>query len=153
MGILVLIVAALGWLLRDERATTVQQRSEIAELTAKIADKSARGNLELQEKCAAQADKVFRQLGYSLSKDLSTIQSHFNVKLNKCFMSFSVLSAGGSLSKYLIDAFEQRGYAEYLEFFGTAKTPPVCSLTPLGASAKTCVSASEYAAFVVQYME
>ena len=152
MGILVFIVAALGWHLRDERATIIQQQSEIVQLTAKIADKSARENLELQDKCASQADKVFRQLGYSLSKDMASNQSHFNVKMNKCFMSFSVLT-GGSLSKYLIDAFEQRGYAEFHSIYAIGREIPHCSLTPIGASATTCASESEYTTFVAQYME
>ncbi len=68
----------------------------------------------MQEKCAAQADKVFRELGYKLSGSRDNIsevlQSHFNPQLNKCFMTIETMARDGSQNRFLLDAFEQREY-------------------------------------------
>ena len=156
IGILTVIVVAMGWQLAAEKAMNNQLRSQLVELTSELNDKSVRENLELQEKCATQAEKVFRELGYNLSKDLATNQSHFNAKFNKCFMSFSVtnLKGGYSQSRYLIDAYEQRGYAELFKMNSNSMVMPTsCSLTPLAEKESSCKSESEYNEFVARYME
>lgn len=149
IAILILIVVGLGWQLNGEMATNNRQRGQIAALTSKLIDKTARENFELQEKCAKQADKVFRELGYNLNADSN--QSHFNVKLNRCFMSFGTGSVGKFPSKYLIDAYEQRQYAEYFVFIEGRSEG--CSLTPLGEKEHSCKSKEEYNEFVAKYME
>ena len=153
IGILFAIVLALAWRLNVEMGLTHQQQSTIAELTSKLNDKSAHENLELQEKCAAQADKVFRELGYSLSKNLASIQSHFNSKLNKCFMSLMYTSRNSN-SRYLLDAYEQREYAEFSTIFQISANIIVgCHLAPLAEKEIRCKSEGEYNEFVSRYME
>ena len=138
---LLAIALVLAWLLNAEVATNSQQRIQIAELTSKLGDKSARENLEFQQKCAQQAEKIFHQLGYKLNEARNAIsssyESHYNTKLNKCFMTVSTvkLTPRFVTSKFLIDAYEQKGYAEYMWMADKDRkyweVPPVdCRLTP-----------------------
>ncbi|HXM83543.1 MAG TPA: hypothetical protein VN929_16655 [Burkholderiales bacterium] len=158
IAILAAIVLVLSWFLNA-------QRSEIAELTSKLNDKAAREGLEQQQKCALQAEKIFGQLGYKLndprSKIFASLQSHYSAKQNKCFMTVETTDMGtGTLAntKYLFDAFEQRGYAEYMWIADKVKkyweVPPItCKLTPSSANERICKSEDEYKAFVATYME
>jgi len=162
---LLAIALVLAWLLNAEVATNNQQRSQIAELTSKLGDKTARENLEFQQKCAQQAEKIFHQLGYKLNEPRSAIsasyESHYNTKLNKCFMTVSTVNMSTprlTTSKFLLDAYEQRGYAEYMWMADKVKkfweVPPVdCRLTPTSTDERVCKSEEEYKAFVATYME
>jgi hypothetical protein len=60
IGIMLLLVAvfALGWLLKTEIEENRQHASEIQRLNAQSVDRGSRDALDLQEKCAAQADRV-----------------------------------------------------------------------------------------------
>jgi hypothetical protein len=63
-----------------------------------------------------------------------------------------------SFSKNLIDAYEQREYAEYLWITDKVKkyweVPPVmCRLIPAFGNEHLCKSEDEYDAFVASYME
>jgi hypothetical protein len=117
VGALIAIVLVLGWLLNAETKTSREQQNQIALLTSKLADKVARENLDLQQKCAQQAEKIFGQLGYRLDRPtlgiFATYQSHHNAKLGKCFMTLDSTGAGHQL--FLFDAYEQREYAHYIE--------------------------------------
>ena len=106
IGILIVIVVALGWQLIEKDATNTQLRGQLDDLTSKLNDKVTWENFEIQEKCAALADKLF-----SLSKDNAVNQSHFNAKCNKCFMSVSLSHSGGGVWRFLIDVFDQKKYA------------------------------------------
>jgi len=155
IGILIVIAGILTWQLNAERAMNAQQKSQIVDFTAKLNDKRERESLERQEKCATQAEKVFREAGYSLSKDIN--QSHFNPELNKCFMSFSSTSFDKSVysrEKWLLDAYELREYAHFIAMkLSSVDLPPDCRLIPLAEKEGTCKSESEYDAFVARYME
>ena len=150
IGILIVIVAVLGWQLIEKDKVNTQLHGQMDDLTSKLNDKMALENFERQEKCTAQADKLFTQLGYSLSKDNAINQSHFNAKLNKCFMSVSLSHSGGGIWKFLIDAFEQKKYADFMR---TDKNQISCKLTPLGEDERTCKSENEFDAFVAGYLK
>lgn len=144
-------------------ATDRQQRGRIAELASKLRDKTDRENLEFQQKCALQAEKIFHQLGWKLNDPGGTFasyQSHYHQKLGKCFMTVNSTTTGprGPTSRYLFDAYEQRGYAEYMWISDAVKkyweVPPViCKLTPSSVDESLCKSEEEYKAFVARYME
>ena len=159
VAILIAIVLVLAWQLSAEVVTTRLQRSEIATLTSKLADKSARENLELQEKCAQQAAKMFEQLGYKLDRAVrgvfATYQSHFNANLGKCLMTLNIGGAATGDQRHLFDAYEQRGYAEYMTTPGQKyrERPPHCRLTPSSGKETPCKSEEEYETFVAIYME
>jgi len=114
----------------------------------------------LQEKCATQADKVFRQLGYQLNGTNSTdvLQSHFNPERNKCFMTIETLAHDGTQTRYLLDAFEQREYAEYFWMVDAVKKywdnpPKICKEIPIAGDETPCHSDDEYKVIVKRYME
>lgn len=164
---LLLLVVALGWLLNIEKTTSQTLRDDIQKLSANLADKSKRENFELQEKCAKQAEKTYRELGYELNNGRESLQSHYNENLNKCFMtvdSVDFKTAPGKMffNRLLIDAYEQRGYAEYTKITTKDKASKdkkwdevlaTCSLTPLTADAITCKSDEEYMTYVRRHME
>lgn len=154
------VVLVLAWLLSAEMMTSREQRDQIQKLTISLADKSKQENLVLQEKCALQVEKVFRQLGYKVG-GMDLYQSHYNAKLNKCFMSLestSFATGGMFVNKFLFDAYEQREYGQYMWMADKVKkfweVPPItCELTPSLADKSLCNSEDEYKAFVARYME
>lgn len=156
IGILLLIAVVLGWLLNSEMTITRQQRGEIEKLTSRLADKTKRENLELQEKCALQAEKVFRAAGWKA--DGQQYQSHFNSKLNKCFMTMEITATSPlTISRFLLDAYEQKEYGSFS--WAAHKGVISCAITPPEEMRQICKSQEygpswkEYQAFVTRYME
>lgn len=159
VAVLVGIVLLLGWLLIGERAKTSQLRSEVAEVTSKLETKGTREKFELTEKCALQADKIFRQSGYlELSAGAaSSYQSHYNAKQGKCFMAIESARLGTTF-RFLLDAHEQRLYAQYMWVPDKIKKywevpPKLCKLTVSSTDETQCKTEEEYNAFVAGYME
>jgi hypothetical protein len=65
----------------------------------------------------------------------------------------SVVNLQGTMQfKFLLDAYEQRGYAEFQRSFGKG-TIDFCALTPPNADHTACNSEEQYSAFVARYME
>ena len=167
--ILIFVAAGLAWLLRTELAANSQLRGESAQLAAQLADKTRLESLQLQEKCAEQAKKVFRTLGYKELKDTQqspntdTYQSHYNAKLGKCFMAIErvdMTTTPGKqfINRMLLDAFEQREYAEYTWISRNDKKdwevpPMICKLIESSSSEQVCKTEGEYKAFVAKYVE
>jgi hypothetical protein len=160
IAVLLAIVLALAWRLYIERAINSQLQSQLAELSSKLTDKAALENFELRQKCALQGGNLFRQLGYKLN-DLALLQTHYNAKLNKCFLAFDYTTSGAEgleNVKYLLDAIEQREYAEYIwksekDRPFLAVPPLSCKLIPSSVDTRICKSEEEYRAFVAHYME
>ena len=148
---LLLLAVILCWFLNVEMTASREQREQIQKLTISLAEKSKRNAFELQAKCAQQAAKVFREFGYNQSSD--QLQSHYNQKLNRCFMAASTQFGN---NRFLIDAYEERGYADFSRTFVTGGDPlhPLiaCSLMPLGTQQRSCSSEDEYSAFIEQYL-
>ena len=127
---LLLVVAVLAWGLTSEVKKNSQLRGEVEQLTKKLTDKSRLEDLQLQEKCAEQAKKVFNEyksaplpniyLKNPQPRELDTeYQSHYNAKLGKCFMEIksTILDQQGgdaSFNRFLADAYERRVYADYM---------------------------------------
>lgn len=166
IAILLVIVLALVWQLNKEIVAGHQRQNQVQELTAKLAEKSTRDNLELQEKCALQAEKMFRTLGYKgvqQNGNFDLYRSHWNAKLNKCFMtieSTNVTTTSGTMfiNRFLFDAYEQREYAEYTWMSSKVKKywevpPMICKLISSSDDEQLCKSEEEYKAFVARYME
>jgi hypothetical protein len=134
-------------------------------------DKERRENLDLQERCGVQAEKVFerwktedeqvsQRLILPTLKTLSAdYQSHYNTTLHRCFMTILTTMENGSTNKWLIDAFENRLFAFYLwmpDPKGAKKywevRPLSCELTPSIREKHLCSSEDEYEEFVAAYM-
>ena len=160
IAILLIIVAALGWQLSAEITTNNTLQKQVQELTKQLTDKSTRENLEFQQSCALQAEKVFHQVGWKENawQDglLATYSSHYHHKLGKCFMTIEV--SGKYTGKSLLDAYERRDYAEYMWVPDKVKkfweVPPAeCLLIPSSGSQQICKSEEEFKEFVAHYME
>jgi hypothetical protein len=135
-------------------------------------------SLDLQASCASEARKAFEDIKADfkidepdLAKtrvDWGDYQSHYNAKLNRCFMFFTrsldftvVLEV--SSQRYLIDPVERRHYAFYSdgkrydgerpEQYVRPTRPPICELTPTLRQKMVCHSRQEFDAFVAEYME
>src|SRR5215470_10222438 len=121
---LLLVVAVLAWGLTSEVKKNSQLRGQVEQLTKKLTDKSRLEDLQLQEKCAEQAKKVFNEYKSAPSPNIylkdpqleelyTEYQSHYNAKLGKCFMEIksTVLEqqgGGAYFYRFLADAYERR---------------------------------------------
>ena len=156
---LLVVVGVLAWCLTSEVANNGQLRGQLV-------DKSKLESLQMQGKCAEQAKKVFHALGYKDAQqngNADTYQSHYNTKFGKCFLaieSMNVTTNPGTqfINRVLLDAFEQREYAEYTWMSRKDKKfwevpPTICKLIASSTSEKICKSEDEYKAFVASYIE
>ena len=163
---LLILVIGLGWRLNAEVENSAKLRGNLENVHAQLADKSKTESLQLQEKCGAQAEKVFHSLGYKDQQqnlNVDVYQSHYNREMGKCFVaieSTDMTTAPGkqAVSRYLFDAFEQREYAEYHWLSSDNKKywevkPFICELIESSNSVQVCKSDEEYKAFVAKYIE
>jgi len=131
-------------------------------------------SLDLQERCASEARKAFRQLedenrvksnqSTLIQKGVSDYQSHYNTKMDRCLMLInrrSVLPLAANLSdqqrqSVLVDANERRYYANYIETQLAVETKPkieTCELMPGMRWRIVCTTRDEFDAFIATYME
>jgi hypothetical protein len=125
--------------------------------------------LAQQAQCAQQAKRMLHQLGWNVDttrRDTDewtvSLQSHYNPKLDKCFMVLETdgISGQGNVGTKditLLDAYENRTYAEYMWAPNSGKkyweVPPIiCHLVASYDKQTTCHSEDEFNAFVVPYM-
>ena len=126
--------------------------------------------LDIQARCAAQAEKAFNQWksegkkegkeypGYKVVS--AEYQSHYNAGRNRCFIAVRTNGENGATTKWLADAYENRLFAFYFWMPDPSgvreysQTPPTkCELTPSAAEKRICSSEREYDDFVASYME
>ena len=159
--ILLAALAVVSWRLIIERQTHEEQQKQVRELTSRLSERDAHQRLEFQEKCALQAEKIFRAMGYKLDAD--SLQSHYHEKRGHCFM---VMAPGPKSNpdgtfftfKYLLDAYEQKSLAEYAwmskKSTPYSQVPPfICKLIPSVGEETTCKSNEEFEKFVAVFME
>ena len=159
--ILFVAVATLGWRLYGLTVQFQSVRLELLKLNAARSEENRIGKFRLTEKCAKQAKSVFNSLGYQDTPDGyagDTYQSHYNKLAGKCFVAITrAFSSDGTIDRVLLDAFEQRKYAEYRwhpDPNSWSDVPPnICRLIETSSNEKTCNSTAEYDAFVLKYVE
>jgi hypothetical protein len=96
----------------------------------------------------------------------ANFESHYNPGMNKCFMVVRILTVSpvtvtkSWASTYLVDAYEQRTYAElditdepWLGDPTGHRSISNCTLWPPHERQRTCRSEAEYGSFVAGYME
>ena len=91
-GSALVIAMVLAYLWNSERETNSRLVAQVGDLRKGLQDKTAHENLALQEKCSAQAEKMFHALGYDEQGDKNSspsLRSHYNSDLNRCFMLLS----------------------------------------------------------------
>src|ERR1019366_5279313 len=92
IGMLALaIVAFMAWLGYDDHEKTQRVKAltaEVRELT------TGRATFDLQQRCAAQAEKQFKTTGDG-KEPLAGFENHYNLALGKCFMRASSYTTAG----------------------------------------------------------
>jgi hypothetical protein len=113
-----------------------------------------KGQYELQERCSNRVQKIFANDWPSGSSDNSMgytqYQSHYNAKLNKCFVLITIRSYDKPSSdlKTLLDVFSNKEYGQYLVVRGKNDFPPTCYVGD-----KICNSEGEWDAMADVYMK
>jgi hypothetical protein len=168
IGRIILLVAILAGALialavfayRQNREIDLQQ-AEIARLTSEVTTTKQRtpasAPLDLQAKCADQARKVFRDLGYKPDGP-AAFENHFNVKLNRCFMQIENTTPQGNVNRNVLDAFEGKEYGTYMwqpqEGKKYWQVPPfMCDVVSTTGEAVTCHSDEEFKSLIRVYLE
>ena len=112
IALAVLLIAVFLILARQQQALS-QQQQQIQTLTAALAGKSKQETLFSQNQCSETANKFLSNRHYERTDGFG-YQSHFNAKLNKCFVLTSYYSLKDDfLSLDLFDAVEGKHYAEF----------------------------------------
>lgn len=155
--LLVVVAILLAWRVFAEMTLNQVLKNQVVELNQKLNEKSAQGNIDLQAKCADQAESTYLKLGYK-NGGLDGYQSHFNNKLNKCFLTIHSIDNSGIFSESIADAYEQRVYGLYMRKSGVDKFtsnpfPAFCNISPTSSEKTNCKSKEEYDLFVSHYME
>ena len=133
---------------------------ENLELSAKLQEVTKTANLDSQAKCANQARTVFKEMGWD-KEFLTVYTSHYDQKLNRCYIQvYNSKADRGSASVYRFvqDAFEGKGYAEYSWINNTGKKywevkPVLCKVTLLSGEEKICSSMEEFEELIKVYVE
>ncbi len=144
---------------RDSR----NQQREILELQSKLDAIPKTASLELQGKCAAQAREEFILEGYKTTDQFASFSSHYNLKLNKCFVltqNTDTKTSRGEIvtSETLVDAFEGKVFGTYIWSSRKGKkfweVPPLqCKVTLTSGEDQVCHSSDEFDEGVKHYME
>jgi hypothetical protein len=127
-------------------------------------------SLQEQSMCAKQAKIAFEEDNRADEKNRlqlktepvsSDYQSHYNPKLNKCFVLIErTVQMNGEFNNdaQLSDAFERRIFATYGWTSKKGKEywevpPTICELTPASKESINCSSKEEFDDFVAKYLE
>lgn len=148
--VLMLSVGVLGLLLYSQTVALREQRRQVQEPGAKTA------SLAVQENCAKRAREEFSEHGWG--GDGTSLESHYNQKLNRCFMRVKYVDRTTSapdwwVSIWVYDAFEGRGYGSYSERVGAARSVSACWVELPSGETAGCRSRTEFHELVKQYME
>lgn len=160
LAILLVAVLALTYKLYETSNLTKQQTNQIAVIQNKINGFTKTADLDLQAKCSKQASFMFNELGYNKSGNfgsLSSYQSHYNNKFNKCFLSIYSVQ-GKFVNQSVIDAYEQKVFATYMWTADKNKkysevVPMLCLVMPNTKYETKCSSEEEYKSYVAKLME
>lgn len=149
----VIAIGVLAWQSHSQYLAISDQRKQIQEWNSKLAERGKTANLELQEKCAAQAARAIREDRWRMPVTL--YENHYNSKLNRCFvrtLTRDSKSASGSVFVYeaVHDAFEGRNFGDYSPNSGGV---PLCKVTLPSGETKICNSREEFDFAMRIYME
>lgn len=151
--LLVVSVAILGRLAFLESRQLRQRR-----LNAQVASMPRNGSLDLQAKCAAQSDELFKE-SWAVYENAG-FTDHYNRKLNRCFILVQYTETlAGTLYTYkeLVDAFEGTDYGHYSWHTEKDKyywnvAPTKCTVVLPSGEEKMCHDSDEFKLLVKAYM-
>ena len=161
LGMVSVAVVAVGLLLYSQQTTIEAQGQALNQLNARMAELTQATDLDLQAKCAKQADKTYKAQSFSAT-DLASYSDHYNGALKKCFVLIydtSTSTADASLFLHfqtLYDAFEGKDYGDYSDFapINMSKPPVVteCTTTLSDGTQGSCHSVDEFKAAAEYFM-
>lgn len=118
--LLAVAVAALGLLVYRQSISLREQEHQVQGLAAKLSSMlPSAGSLDLQEKCAKQADAQYaaeRAAWEGQRQKITSYVNHYNSKLGKCFIEIRhspVQKKSHELDIDVLDSFEGKVRAEY----------------------------------------
>ncbi len=155
--VLVICVAALGYLFHSQNTTLAAQQHQIKELNAKVETRANSTSMELQERCSKQAREQYNAEGWR-EEPMASYTNHYNDKLNKCFLLIQNTALPKTKNelvvrmRVLVDAFEGKTYAEFPSV-GSRAMPDICNGTSPTGEEKRCHSDSEFDDLVKLYMQ
>ncbi len=126
-------------------------------LSACTADKAI--VYKLQQTCSSDAQTRFNKGGWGLPayKFRTRFTSHYNDKLNKCFMEVrvdnSLSSKGRYANMFVSDVLEDKDYADYAAPGSDSTEPLACNVTLRSGGVQKCHSEEEFENLVRYYME
>jgi hypothetical protein len=114
-------------------------------------------NLDLQERCAKQAQIAFNKKNFQDTKSAS-YTNHYNAKQNRCFIETeqdAVLIGADTIwyTKSVEDAYEGKIFAAYAWHTDKLKKYFRCTVKLPSGEDKTCASSDEFDELVKIYME
>lgn len=152
LALLTLAAIALG-------VTVYSQHEAITALNANIAAMPQATSLDLQAKCARQAEEDYKDGGWQ-SNELASYSDHYNGALNKCFIFIQSTDDNKNIqalvtSESLYDAFEMKDYGEYMDFnyYDQSKAPIItCTVSHADGTQTSCSSEDEFKRAVEYFM-
>ncbi len=153
LAVIALMVGLLMWQYKTEYVSL--EKNELH-----VKDASVARQLAVQDQCKDQAQARFRQLGWE-GHGAATFKSHFNAKLDKCFvqiesskasfdMVWSTVTLSDANSGSNIGSYSWRGATGQKP----AEVPPfTCVVTMLSGEHRTCTSDAEFRGLIAAYMK
>lgn len=107
-------------------------------------------NINLQTKCATQAEKIFENI-QSMANDINyTYKNHYSFNLGRCYVLIHGTGVAGiGMSDILIDVYKNENVAD-CESYGTAPESNYCSYN---GSSGIIYNINDFNNFVKPYME
>lgn len=135
-----------------DNSKLIQLEKENRELAAKVDALTNASKLALQDKCAKQAQAVFKQIGGEKEPN-ANYMNHYSKKLDKCFVEIfraDLSKPPFTLNVQVRDAFEGRTYGE---FFEEGFKPGICQAELPSGERQICRSQLGFDELVKVYME
>lgn len=146
----------------DEHVDTTSGNPAREHLRTPLARGATLATLDQQEKCSDQARKTFAEQGYA-HKSMAGYESHYNARLNRCFVEISTTDtqiSPGTIwtNRFVLDAFEGKQYATYAWHTEKDKkywevAPFQCEILLPSGERQFCKSDAEFDLLVNMYMQ
>jgi hypothetical protein len=161
IALLGIAIVVLVGILHTQSSNIRELQSELADLNAKLAERSKAD--ELEAKCAEQAGKLFDAAAYAKS-EFAAYTSRYNPELDKCVVRVLHTDSRSAQERMIwayvtvLDASDNKPYGTYAWHTVTSKKflivpPATCEVTLPTGEQRTCRSINEFEELVKVYME
>jgi hypothetical protein len=160
VALLSIAVVVLGFAVWTQEQAIQRQGNELHDLSTDKGATTQATALDLQAKCANQADETYKEGGWQ-GDNYASYSDHYNSALGKCFIlientDLKTNPNGEYKSESLYDAFELRDYGDYLEltYYDLTKAPVLgeCMITQPDGTQASCQTEGEFKKAVEYFM-